>query len=184
MSDTTYAYSCAANLLLYDADPGPRETNVGSASEPRIGDRREALLNLYARQVLVELRADLARALRLRRDCDRKAADVMTLRNAIRAVRFRRAHGAAWPSALSALTGRSRRDIAEVWTMAAALAAEAARIVREAGADRDEHARARLLAATQHSLTCDILGAVLPADVLAESAQDLADTLRDLDENG
>ena len=84
--DSVLAWSSAANLLLYDEDPGPRETNVGSRAELRVVDRREALVQLYARQVLVSLHADAPRILALAE----LAAAARTLRGAWRLVRARR----------------------------------------------------------------------------------------------
>jgi hypothetical protein len=133
MKDTTFAWSCAANLLLYDADPGPRQVNVGSGSEQRFVDRHEALVNVYARQVLVELEADLPRIEALQHACERAAAETWTLRQAWQAARHRRQHGATRRAALAALTRRSRRDIVEVWLAAAEIITEADRIVRDAG---------------------------------------------------
>ncbi|WP_308283487.1 hypothetical protein [Pseudonocardia nigra] len=150
MEDTTLAWVCAPNLRLYDEDPGPRATNVGSSQEPRVVDRREALVELYARQILLELRAELPRILALRDDCAREAAAARTLREAWRVVQARRGgpHPQPWPRALRALTWALRRDISTQWTLGAELADRAAHMVTEAEADRDAKARARLLAST------------------------------------
>lgn len=56
--DVIEAWSCPANLRLYDDDPGPRAVNVASAEEPRWVDRREALVELYARRMLIACDAD------------------------------------------------------------------------------------------------------------------------------
>ena len=67
--DAVEAWTCAANLRLYDEDPGPRWVNVGSAVEPRWVDRYDALVDLYARQMLVQLDADPERLIVAAREC-------------------------------------------------------------------------------------------------------------------
>lgn len=183
--DTTLAWSCAANLQLYDEDPGPRETNVGSRDEPLLVDRRDALVGLYARQVLVKLDADDRRLAALAEDCRRRAAAARTLRGAWQLVQTRRSGRSpqTWPRALEPLLWSSRREIASVWALGAELADAAGQMVRDAGADRDVKARARLLASTQHSLTYDVVGNMVGADVEAQAAEDLAQTLREIDES-
>ena len=65
---------------------------------------------------------------------------------------------------------RDRRgESAEVWAVGAELADAALAMVRDAGAEQDATARARLLAGTTHTLTYDTLGNLIPADVAASS---------------
>lgn len=182
--DSVLAWSCAANLSLYDEDPGPRETNVGSSREPLVIDRRDALLEVYARQILVGCDADLGRLTALRADCQRRAAQARTLQAGWETVRWRRASPCqmSWPRALTALTPWSRREIGGLWLVGAQLADRAASRVLEADAAHDGPARTRLLASVRHSLHCDVLGAFLPADVEDQLATDLADTLREIDD--
>lgn len=66
--------------------------------------------------------------------------------------------------------------------MGAELADAALAMVRDAGAEQDATARARLLAGTTHTLTYDTLGNLIPADVAAQAAAELADTLRRIGE--
>jgi len=46
------AWACAINLQLYDADPGPRVVELAGGLETRKVDRREALIDLYSRDLL------------------------------------------------------------------------------------------------------------------------------------
>jgi hypothetical protein len=59
--DHLYAFSCALNLLLYVADPGPDATGIGGPGETRSVSRREWLADLYARMLLLEVKGDIAR---------------------------------------------------------------------------------------------------------------------------
>jgi hypothetical protein len=179
------AWSCAANLQLYDEDPGRRKTNVGNRNEPRMVDRRDALVHLYARQVLLGLDADNQRIVALAEDCRCRAAEARSLRGAWRLVQTRRRapNPESWTSALGALSWSARREIASVWALAAELADAAAGMVRQAGADRDTKARARLLASTRHTFTYDVVGNIVGAEVEAQAAAELAQTSRDIDES-
>jgi hypothetical protein len=60
-SDSTLVWSLAANCRLYEDDPGPRQLNVGSATEPRYVPRSEALRDLYASQLVLGVDADTSR---------------------------------------------------------------------------------------------------------------------------
>lgn len=153
--DTMLAWSCASNLRLHGVEPGTLGTDVGSRPEPRITDRREALVERYARQILLELRADYPRILALRAECRQQAATARSLQEAWRVVQARRRSPdpEAWPQALRALSRSSRRDVAVNWALGARLADHAAQIMMAAGAARDAEARARLLAATELART-------------------------------
>jgi hypothetical protein len=147
-------------------------------------DRRDALVGLYARQVLVTLDADDRRLEVLAVDCRRRAAQARTLRGAWQLVQTRRSgpRPEPWPRALEPLRWRSRREIASVWALGAELADTAAQRVREAGADQDSKARGRLPASTRHTLTYDVVGNLVGAEVEAQAATELAQTLRDIDD--
>jgi hypothetical protein len=181
--DTTVAWSCAANLSLYDEDPG---------GESRMVDRRVALIDLYARQLLVRLDADIARLDVVAAESRREEKHTRTLRwsretaqNRDRSLppaytplrRLRR----AW-KVWSAYTPGNRREMAQVWEIAAELADTARQRIIEAGAERDQKARDRLLASTNHTLTAEILNVFLPPEVHQQRAAELAETLEEIDQ--
>ena len=58
--DMVRAWACAINLQLYDADPGPRVVELAGGLETRKVDRREALIDLYSRDLLSGLAGDPA----------------------------------------------------------------------------------------------------------------------------
>jgi hypothetical protein len=86
------------------------------------------------------------------------------LRQAWRVVQARRRppNPEPWLQALRALTWSSRRDIATNWALGVELADHAAQIITEAAAEQGAKRRARLLAATDHALTYDVLGTMGP----------------------
>jgi hypothetical protein len=59
--DHPYAFSCALNLQLYASDPDPETVVVGGPGEQRSITRRESLVDIYARMVLLELGGDIDR---------------------------------------------------------------------------------------------------------------------------
>jgi hypothetical protein len=61
--DHLRAWASALNLRLYDNDPGPREMIVGGPGEERVIDRRERLVDSYAKLLLVQVDGDLDRLL-------------------------------------------------------------------------------------------------------------------------
>lgn len=190
--DTTFAWSSAANLSLYDEDPGPRMTEVATGGGTRMVDRRVALVDLYARQLLVKLDADLERLAAVAEESRREAAYTRTLRWSRATARSRdeslppastlgRRIRRAW-QVWSAYMPGNRREMAEVWEIAAELADTARQRVIDAGAEHDLKARARLLASTNHTLTTEILGMLLPPDVHQQRAAELAETLDEIDQ--
>src|SRR5688500_9443543 len=59
--DMTWAWSSAANCLLYEEDPGPAHLNIWSETEPRWVSRSEAWMNFYAWALLYQLDTEHAR---------------------------------------------------------------------------------------------------------------------------
>lgn len=189
--DTTFAWSSAANLSLYDEDPGPRTTEVAGGSESRKVDRRVALVDLYSRQLLVHLGADLERLVAVAEESRREARYTRTWAwsRATARSRERTLPPAStvgrrlqrWWQVWSAYTPHSRREMAQVWDIAAELADAARERIIEAGAEYDRKARERLLASTNYTLTTEILGVFLPPEVRQQRAAELADTLHEID---
>ena len=149
------AWSLAANCLLYEEDPGPAEVNVASDAEPRMVPRREAWRDYYARYLLNELDADLARVGAV---ADEYGAELIRL--------------------------ASDRDLQEglpaLRECALDLAERADRVVRTVGADVDDKARQRLLAGTDQWLTVQTLGGFFPG-IDRDSARTLIERLDDID---
>jgi hypothetical protein len=177
--DMVRAWACAINLKLYDADPGPRAVEMAGALETRTVDRREALLDVYSRDLLSGLAGDPARLEAVEAECQRRARIDSTRSSSLRfAVRRLKplARWSSWRSCLAACTRQDRRERREAWLVAAELAVHARRSVSEAGGDTDETARARLLAATDYSLTRDTLGSLLPSEFLADQGACCAPT--------
>lgn len=135
-----FAFSCGANLLLYEGDPGPQTTTVGGPGEQRTITRRELLVSIYARMLLLELQADL----------DRLAAVAAEAR--------RRMYTAADDDAT---------ELAAAEAVAVELAETAIQIIRDVGADTDPRARERLLAATDYQTSRDVFGTFLGKPGLA-----------------
>lgn len=190
-SDITFAWSCAANLSLYDEDPGPRMTEVAGRGESRMVDRRVALIDLYARQLLVKLGADIARLDAVAAEARRAEQHTRTLQwsretaqnrdrtlpPAFTPLRRLRRVWKVW----SAYTPGDRREMAQVWEIAAELADTARQRIVDAGAEHDSKGRDRLLASTNHTLTAEILGVLLPPEVHQQRAAELAETLDEID---
>src|SRR2546430_9870934 len=128
--DMVRAWACAINLQLYDADPGPRVVELAGGLETRKVDRREALIDLYSRDLLSGLAGDPARLEAVEAECQRRARIDATFSSSIRiAVRrlkpLWRLH--SWRSCLEACTKQDRRERQEAWLVAAELAARARR---------------------------------------------------------
>lgn len=176
----TAAWSCAANAVLYIDDPGPGRLAAGSASDPRLVSRHEAWAEFYARYLLVELRAEpaaLEQAMTTARD-ELAGGYPRLIRDQLRASRADR-EGWAWT--WERLRPGELRAHRRVQRLALELAAAARAMITEAGADDDPHARARLLTATEHAVTDEALGGLLPAEDRAESAASLAQRLEAID---
>ncbi|MQA16820.1 MAG: hypothetical protein GEV09_22600 [Pseudonocardiaceae bacterium] len=73
--DYLFAWSCALNVNLYDDDPGPRQMVVGGPGEQRTVDRRQRLIDAYARDVLVHVDAELDRLATVVAEVKRKHAE-------------------------------------------------------------------------------------------------------------
>lgn len=155
--DHLYAHSCALNLLLYDDDPGQRVIAVGSLSEQRMIDRREHLIDLYSRMLLLEVNGSANRL------------------NAVAAEARRRyeegAHKKPPPEDLPADT------------VTVELAEAAVRIIREVGADTDPRALERLLIAVNYQTSRDVFGTFLGNPNLAGPPDDVIADLDRIDEN-
>lgn len=177
--DTTFAWSCTANLSLYDEDPGPRTTEVAGGGESRMVDRRVALIDLYARQLLVKLDADVARLAAVAAESAAKRSTPAPCSGAARPLRTAtapcprctlRSGDCSGRGRCGRPTPRDRREMAQVWEIAAELADTARQRIIDAGAEHDPKARDRLLAPTSHTLTAEILGVFLPPEVHLQRA--------------
>lgn len=182
--DMTSVWACAINLRLYDSDPGPRQVDVGSDLEARVVDRREALIDLYARTLLEELDADTPRLEAVEAESRRRASKGSTfIASVVLVMRRLKSPRKAnlWRSSLEVFTKRDRQKRCDAWLTAAAIASEARRMVVEAGAEDNEKNRTKLLAATQFSLSRDVLGDLIPLKVRKREAQDLIERLNEVD---
>lgn len=181
-TDMVHTWSCAINMRLYDDDPGSRDVNVGTREEPRIVDRHEHLLSVYARQLLQYVEADITRLDAIITESRRKARHVRTIRGGWKIMQARRASGRS-ENPWQALTPWERRAMSVAHKTGAEIAEAARQLVVEAGADTDGKARRRLLISTEHTLAEDVLGIAIPPEVRAERAQELADELRKVDKD-
>jgi hypothetical protein len=154
--DHAYVYSCACNLLLYDEDPGPRQERIGGPGEQRIIDRRELLIDLYARLVLFQLGGSSARLARVTAIGQRQCGHFAEL--------------SPPPEALS------------VEMTVTELAETAVGIVHESGADTDSMALRRLLAALDYQLSRDVFGTFFGRPDLAGPPDELLDRLERIDQ--
>lgn len=178
-----FAWSSAANLLLYDADPGERSVEMGRAGDSRIVDRRDALLDVYARQLMVHCAADPSRLAAVRAECADRHRPARLLREGWRSMRWRREHPSSTgrDRPLGAPSPRTLIEQRELWDTAEQIVALAEQTVHDAGAATDWKARERLLASTSHTLNFDILGVMLPVEVEQQAAAELAATLEEID---
>lgn len=185
LSDTTLAWSLAANCRLYEDDPGPGEVNVGSATEPRYVPRSEALRDLYARQLVLGVDADARRIETVAAACRTDIAATYTLRHWLRLIRKRTdgpsplAHRLR--SALELVNPGEREALRRVHQCSADLCKRAAAVVKESGATDDERSRRRLLAGLDHQATADILGFI--PGVEEDSAQQLVERLNEIEDS-
>ncbi|MFB7837755.1 hypothetical protein ACWIGW_44115 [Nocardia brasiliensis] len=155
----TLLYSCTANCLLYEEDPGPAELNIGSEIEPRMVPRAHAWRDYYAHHLIGALSADITR-LKLCSEWAHQQHDRDDL-----------------PADMDAADQEKAK---EFWQCAIEIASMAIEIVEGAGAATDEKARQRLLASTHHLQMRTAFGA-LP-DIVAQSAADLIDKLDQIDQ--
>lgn len=153
--DRAHAWGAALSLMHYDAAAGPSEVSVGGVGEQHTLNRHEWLIDFYARDLLVYVDADLARLEALTADAKRRHADRVD-RGAI-----------------------ERKIQAELVVIQ--LAATAATIVRDSGADTDPKARERLVAATGYQLKRDTSKAFLGDLSLASGPDGLIEELDRID---
>jgi hypothetical protein len=151
--DKTMLYSLAINCRLWEQDRQPALLNVGSPAETRMVRPAEAWRGYYARTLVEKLDADVAR---------------------ISAVH-------KWAARKRRITPRPRRGPnafgRDDWACAVDLCQRGLAIVREAGADRDDFAKRRLLAGLSHALNVETLGPV------PGNAQALIDELQAIDDD-
>ena len=168
--DVVTAWSCAANCLLYEDDPGPAQLNIGSATEPVWVSRAQAWQDAYAHCLLEALDADLARIQAAAEHYRAKLTVAGTIRHTVDVYWARRPDGLR--QALGAWSPRQLHEIHQVHRRALDLCERAARMVIDAGADADDIARQQLLAGTRHATTMLALGTVIPQ--LAHDSTDRA----------
>jgi hypothetical protein len=155
--DYLFAFSCALNLGLYAADPGPQAVVVGSSDEQRTISRREHYLDLYSRMLLLHLEGDP----------DRLSAVVAEaqLRLNEKSARSPDPHDL-----------KIRADTVEI-------AETALRMIRDAGADVDQQIRKRLLTVMNYQTSRDIFGTFLGDPSLAGPPDSMIDDLNRIDQN-
>ncbi|MBV9923321.1 MAG: hypothetical protein JOY78_21085 [Pseudonocardia sp.] len=149
------AWTLAANCLLYEGDPGPARLNVGTAAEPRMVSRYEACRDFYARSLVKELEAGLARI-----DAVRAEYEIALVRRPTRRDRS--------------------KELPAVRHCAVELAQRAATIVRNTGAADDATERRRLLAGLDHQLMVETLGAI--PQIVEDSTERLIERLNDIND--
>ncbi|MBB5130374.1 hypothetical protein HNP84_000062 [Thermocatellispora tengchongensis] len=158
----------------------------GTSWEPRLVSRRQEIVEMYSRLLLVRLRARVDRLAALEVECRRRATAATFPRAALAALRqlaagrdpMRLVRAMSWVFA----TGR-RRQFRRTHILAAKLAAAARTTVIEAGAARDPVTRTRLLAATRYQATRDALDFALGDPSLAGPPDRLLAELDWLDTN-
>ncbi len=147
------ALLCARNCLLYENDPGPAMTNIGTPDTPVMVPRSEAWQGTYAMRLLVDCDGDLGRLLAAGRWCREELA--------------RRGYAAG---------SEGHEDLSR----AADLCALAARKVTDAGGDRDDKARRRQVAACRYEGMVTALG-IFPG-VAEDSLADMMAELREIEQ--
>ncbi|WP_063043723.1 hypothetical protein [Nocardia pseudovaccinii] len=151
-------YGCTANCLLYEADPGPSELNIGSQLEPRMVSRAQAWRDFYAQHLTLVVGAN-SQLLQHCLDFARQEYD-------------RPRHNLA-PDTV--------REALEFWACAIEIAQMAIDLVTGSGAADNDNDRQRLLASVEHQQTSTAFR-VLP-DIVERSATDLAEKLDQIDRN-
>jgi len=160
-NDQSTLFSLVANCSLYEEDPQPAQMNIGTATEPRMVASSEGWRDYYARYLIQDLDADLAR--------------ITSVRD--------------WARTELPQARPSRPDSnhfgQDEWAIAIELCDRAATMIREAGADQDPYARRRLLAGINSALMTQTLGMIpsvaqdVAADLIAELQQIDADEQRE-----
>jgi hypothetical protein len=156
--DYLYAFSCALNLELYAADPGPQTVTIGSPGEQRTITRRDHLLDLYSRLLLLKLDADPDRLFAVAAEAERRLNEKSAQ--------------------------NSESDNLEVETDTLGIADTAMRIIHDAGADVDQQSRKRLLTAMNYQTSRDIFGTFLGDPSLAGPPDNMIDDLNHIDQSG
>jgi hypothetical protein len=155
--DHLYAFSCALNLQLYASDPSPETVVVGGPGEQRPITRRESLVDIYARMVLLKLGGDI----------DRLSAVAAEARRCLE----------------EKPCGEFDTDYLEDETVVSELAETAIQWVREAGADVDATARERMLTTMDYQTSRDVFGVFLGNADLAGPPDDMLTELEKIDQD-
>jgi len=185
--DASHAWLLATNCLLYEADPGPAQLNIGSDTEPAWVSRSDAWRDAYAHQLLEYTAGDHARLLAAAEACRARLTETYTTGHAEQV--FRRRLAVPGPrrrrlkDALGAYSPRQREDFRQSHRRAIDLCELAAQLVVDAGADVDDTARRRLLAGTRHTNMMIGLGGVIPG-VAEQSTDQLNSELDAIDREG
>jgi hypothetical protein len=179
LADALTGWSLAANCVLYESDPGPAMLNVGSVAEPRYLPRAQAWRDSYARFLLERLDADHSRVIAAHQTSRERLAHARTVQFLRSVYRAHREEGRL--AALRSVTPAPMRELRLIYRIAVELCARAEQIITEAGADRDDVSRRRLLAATRHGNTLTALGAI--PGVAKDSTDRLVEELDGLDED-
>ncbi|MFI2473454.1 hypothetical protein [Nocardia xishanensis] len=153
----THIHSSAANCLLFEADPGPQQLNIGTELEPRWVSREYAWRDFYAHDLIIAVNADLA----LLKQC----------------LDF--AHQERHRTTSPQLTVAEQREAHEFWDCAIDIAKIAIDIIDHGGAADDEHARQRLLAGAHHLRTTTAFRAI--PQIVEQAGTDLAKALDEID---
>jgi hypothetical protein len=179
MEETLFAWSCAVDFMMYDSNPIASEANIGSQIEPRVVDRRDALLDIYARRILVHCEADPGRLNAVRAEITKLPGSRGPVQDEMRSDRLQ--DGSARPPGSATLPPPLSHDTGQLWAVAEELTSAALAMVIEAGAVDDIRARARLLVSTAHTITRDLLGPLRPPEVERQAALKLARSLDMID---
>lgn len=153
--DHVTAWACGLNLNSRDSAPGQREVVVGGPGEHRVLGRREQLLDSYTRFLITQVDADHARLQAIAEAARRGYAD-------------KQARGFD-----------QRRLDAEL--VAIELAERGLAMLAGAGADTNDKARQRLLAACRYEGNREVFGAMGMDPNVAASPQDFLAELDDID---
>lgn len=183
--DVTLALNYACSVHAHDMVFGDTEpVQRGTAWEPRLVDRRQEIVEMYSRLLLVRLRARVDRLAALEAECRRRAAGASLRRSVLAVLRQlvkgpdpgRVLRAAAW-----VLSVGRRRQFRRTHMLAAHLAEAARSTVIQAGAARDPVTRTRLLVATRYQAARDALDHALGDPSLAGPPDRLLADLQWLD---
>lgn len=158
LDDNTLLRVLAINCRLYESDPQPSSQNIGASVEPLMVSKNDAWRGYYARDLVVELAADLDR--------------IATAREWV---------AEEWAKAPPMLPKEENRMDRRDWDCALELCDRATTIVAESGALQDKYSRRRLIAGIRAALTSEGLG-MIPG-VVADQGQALLEELARIDED-